>query len=228
VVAQEGRKLEHLLAFSGLSVRQVSLVLIVTLPRSGLEWFAGFGTCERVSSMAFNSLSNGKTGRKRRKRRTPSVTTSSAEEYKVGPGRPPKEYQFKPGQSGNPKGAKRKPRLSPDIKLLLEQALSEKVTLKQGEKQLILTMAAAGIKQLVAQYARGDRHARRDVIALADKFGVDLMAGHRQDIEEALPSNLQEILHTYVARYREVTAPSASSPVLAPPELLDDDTTEQG
>jgi hypothetical protein len=39
------------------------------------------------------------------------------EKYKVGPGRPPKEHQFKPGQSGNPKGAKRKPpSLLPDLK----------------------------------------------------------------------------------------------------------------
>ena len=38
------------------------------------------------------------------------------EECKVGPGRPPKEHQFKPGQSGNPKGAKRKaPSLLPDL-----------------------------------------------------------------------------------------------------------------
>jgi hypothetical protein len=29
----------------------------------------------------------------------------SENEYRVGPGRPPKEFQFKPGQSGNPKGA---------------------------------------------------------------------------------------------------------------------------
>jgi Family of unknown function (DUF5681) len=178
--------------------------------------------------MTSNPSSNGKAGRKHRKRRPASVTTASAEEYKVGPGRPPKEHQFKPGQSGNPKGAKRKRRLSPDIKLLLEQALSERVTLKQGGKQLTLTMAAAGIKQLVAQYARGDRHARRDVIALADKFGVDLMASHRQDIEEALALDHQTILDAYVARRNGVTAPSTSSPVLAPPELLDDDTTGQG
>jgi len=26
------------------------------------------------------------------------------QEYRVGPGHPPKEYQFQPGQSGNPKG----------------------------------------------------------------------------------------------------------------------------
>ena len=46
-------------------------------------------------------------------RRTDSApvaeTETSDQEYKVGPGRPPKEHRFKPGQSGNPKGAKRKP-----------------------------------------------------------------------------------------------------------------------
>ena len=60
---------------------------------------------------------------------------TSDQEYKVGPGRPPKEYQFKQGQSGNPKGAKRKPQsVAPDLKVALERALNETVMLKQGEK----------------------------------------------------------------------------------------------
>jgi hypothetical protein len=78
-----------------------------------------------------------------------------------------------------------------------------------------------GIEQLVAQFAKGDRHARRDLIALCDKLGVDLLAGQHQAIEEALASNHEEILLTYVQRqYDKVVQPS---PVLAPPELLDDD-----
>jgi hypothetical protein len=154
------------------------------------------------------------------------MTTASAENYKVGPGRPPREYQFKPGQSGNPKGAKRKPpSLLPDLKRLFEQALSEKVTLRQGEKERTLTMAEAGIKQLVAQFAKGDRHARRDVFAYAEMLGIDLMSNHRTAIEEALASDHQAILEAYVARqYDKVVQPS---PVLAPPELLDDDPQDQ-
>ena len=31
---------------------------------------------------------------------------SSRDNYRVGPGNPPKEYQYKKGQSGNPLGAK--------------------------------------------------------------------------------------------------------------------------
>ncbi len=41
--------------------------------------------------------------------RSTASRTASDTQYKVGPGRPPREYQFKPGQSGNPNGAKREP-----------------------------------------------------------------------------------------------------------------------
>jgi Family of unknown function (DUF5681) len=154
---------------------------------------------------------------------TASETDTSAEAYKVGPGRPPREYQFKPGQSGNPKGAKRKsPSISLDLKALLERALNKTVTLKQGERERMVTMAAAGIEQLVAQFAKGDRHARRDLIALADRLGVDLVAGQHNAIEEALASDHQAILDAYVERqcHKVMRRP----PVLAPPELLDDDS----
>jgi hypothetical protein len=117
-------------------------------------------------------------GRKRSNAPLTLETDSSDPEYRVGPGRPPKEFQFQPGQSGNPKGARRKPRsIAPDLKALFERALSGKVTLRQGEQEKIITKAAAGIEQLVNQFAKGDRHARRDLLALAERLGVDLVAG---------------------------------------------------
>jgi hypothetical protein len=159
--------------------------------------------------------------------RSPAASaTASDAEYKVGPGRPPREHQFKPGQSGNPKGAKRKPpTIALDLKATLEYALNKTVKLKQGEKERIVTMAAAGIEQLVAQYVKGDHRARRDLIALTDKFGVDLIAGQQQALEQALAANHEAILRTYVERqYDKVVTPS---PVFAPPELLDDDPQDQ-
>jgi hypothetical protein len=69
------------------------------------------------------------------------------EEYKVGPGRPPKEHQFKPGQSGNPKGAKRKaPSLIPDLKELFERAFNQTAKVTQGERARFVTMWAAGLQ----------------------------------------------------------------------------------
>jgi hypothetical protein len=153
-------------------------------------------------------------------------TETSDQGYKVGPGRPPKEHQFKPGQSGNPKGAKRKPKsIAPDLKLALERALNKPIKLKQGEKERLVTMAVAGIEQLVAQYVKGDHRARRDLFAYADKLGVDLMAGQQQAIQEALAINHEAILRTYVERQYDKVATRA--PVFAPPELLDDDPQDQ-
>ena len=81
--------------------------------------------------MAPNPPSKKKNGGKRSDP-TPD-SEPSAEQYKVGPGRPPKEFQFKPGRSGNPKGAKRKPpSIAPDLKLSLERALSTKVKAQAG------------------------------------------------------------------------------------------------
>jgi hypothetical protein len=142
-----------------------------------------------------------------RKRSNPMLSSDpSDQEYRVGPDRPPKEYQFKPGQSGNPKGARRKPKsIAPDLKALFERALSAKVTLRQGEQEKIITKAAAGIEQLVNQFAKGDRHARRDLLALAARLGVDLVAGQgaalEQSVATALSANDEALLDDYVRRH---------------------------
>jgi Family of unknown function (DUF5681) len=145
-----------------------------------------------------------------RKRSDVTLLTSSAElpdrEYRVGPGRPPKEHQFKPGQSDNPQGARRRARsISPDLKDLFERALSRTVTLRHGDQEKIITKAAAGIEQLVNQFAKGDRHARRDLLALAERLGVDLVAGHpdalEQSVAAALSANDEALLADYVRRH---------------------------
>ena len=145
-------------------------------------------------------------GRKRSNAPLSLKTDPADQDYRIGPGRPPKEYQFRPGQSGNPSGERRKPRsIAPDLKALFEHALSAKVTLRQGEQEKIITKAAAGIEQLVNQFAKGDRHARRDLLALAERLGVDLVAGHgaalEQSVAAALSANDQALLADYVQRH---------------------------
>jgi hypothetical protein len=123
--------------------------------------------------------------RKRIASRSTFKPHASNADYRVGPGCPPREHQFKPGQSGNPDGArKRPPSIAPDLKALLQAALSKKVTFTIGDKERILTKAAAGIEQLVEQFARGDRYARRDLFDLADKLGLDLGASSKAAPEE--------------------------------------------
>jgi Family of unknown function (DUF5681) len=133
------------------------------------------------------------------------------------------EYRFKRGQTGNPKGAKKKKNqtLAPAIAEILKKALAKRVKLTQGDKTRIVSMAEVGIEQLVAQFAKGDRHARRDVMMLADKFGVNFTES--QIVKEALAPNDQAILDRYVARKTNLDASLARERVIAPPDLLDDD-----
>jgi Family of unknown function (DUF5681) len=125
---------------------------------------------------------NRSSSRRRALKRTKASVTSDThrpdEEYRVGPGRPPREYQFKPGQSGNPKGATRKPKsIMPDLKSHLQEALNSKINLMQDNKERIVSKAAAGIEQVVNAFAEGDRHARRDVLDMARRLNLDLLGG---------------------------------------------------
>jgi Family of unknown function (DUF5681) len=153
-----------------------------------------------------------------------SDSRQSDGEYRVGPGRPPREYQFKPGQSGNPNGAKRKSPLVPDLKAIFERALNEKLKHQLGEREEIMTKAAAGITTLINQYVEGDRHARRDLFAWADKLGIDLTAGHKHVIERALAPPLtaddQALVDDYVRRrWKELNSiKNDADPSLSRPE----------
>ena len=66
----------------------------------------------------------------------PASVPPAEEEYRVGPGRPPKEHRWKPGQSGNPKGAKRKKQsLIPELKEEFERVFSQKLKVTQGDRR---------------------------------------------------------------------------------------------
>jgi Family of unknown function (DUF5681) len=158
----------------------------------------------------------------------PPAKEEYKEEYKVGPGRPPKEHQFKPGQSGNPKGAKRKaPSLIPALKDLLERAFNQKVKVTRGEQEQSITMWAAGLQQFSIQFAKGDPHARRDAFRIAEKLGGSEFLTPKKAFDEIHAGDRQAILDAYVARQTHRTVSAAPSPVFAPPELLDDDTPDE-
>ena len=151
----------------------------------------------------------------------------ATDDYKVGPGHPPREYQFKPGQSGNPQGAKRRqPSLVPDLKLLFERAMNEKVLVRQGERKLVVTMFGAGMQQLAAQFAKGDRHARRDAFWIAERLGSALFTPQNA-FSEMAPTDRKAILDLFVVRQLQSMQSSASSFVPAPAELIDDDPPDE-
>jgi hypothetical protein len=89
-----------------------------------------------------------------------------------------------------------------------------------------MTRVEIGLEQLLNQFAKGDRHARRDLMEYADKLDIDFLANHRQTLEQALTPNHQAILDACLARRSGAGNVAAPPRVLAPPELLDDDAAE--
>jgi hypothetical protein len=162
-------------------------------------------------------------------KQTPTVdaTESLADDYRVGPGRPPMETRWKKGDpSPNPKGRPRNnAALTPDVKKLFEDALNRKVPLTRNGRQTALAKLELGFEQLANQFAKGDRHARRDVFTYAAQLGVDF-TGKAQALKEALAPNYQEILDAYSRRRQPATERQEDERVLAPADLLDDDAAK--
>ena len=69
----------------------------------------------------------------------------------------------------------------------------------QGDRQRLISRWVAGLEQLSIQFAKGDRHARRDVFYFAEKLGVDLLTSTKSS-DDTLSADHQAILDAYVER----------------------------
>ena len=112
----------------------------------------------------------------------------------------------------------------PDVRKAFEQAINKKVPVPRGDKTVLMTRVEIGLEQLLNQFAKGDRHARRDLMEIADKLGIDFLAKHKQNLERALTPNYQAILDASLDRRSGNVAPATR--VVASSELLDDDAAE--
>jgi Family of unknown function (DUF5681) len=90
-------------------------------------------------------------------------------DYKVGRGRPPKEYRWQKGQSGNPSGRRRK---KPDNKAVLEQIMAEPVVVREDGKERKVTKLNALIRAHVAKAIKGDVRSAKFVIGEAARLGI--------------------------------------------------------
>jgi hypothetical protein len=122
--------------------------------------------------------------------------------YEIGYRRPPKKFWFKKGRSGNPSG-KRKPPSGVDLKAELESELAKRITVRSGKRIKVLTKGAAGIEQLVDQFAKGGRNACRDLFRLCDQLGVAVTNRDALEkaIEDALSAEDEALLADFVERH---------------------------
>jgi hypothetical protein len=95
----------------------------------------------------------------------------ASDEEPVGYRRPPKHSQFKPGQSGNPRG--RKPGAKGAAQILAG-ILNEKVFVVVNGRRRSITMLEAVTKQLVNKAGSGDAQASKQLFSLITGYGEQL------------------------------------------------------
>ena len=113
--------------------------------------------------------------------------------YAVGYGKPPRHSQFKPGQSGNPKG---RPKGARGFAAELTEELEETIRVSENGKVKKLSKQRAMIKSLVAKAAKGDPKAIQIVLAHEARLrGSDLLTGSDADAVD------RAILDDFVRRF---------------------------
>jgi hypothetical protein len=93
--------------------------------------------------------------------------SESGADYQVGYRRPPKNSQFKPGQSGNPRGRRK---VSGNIWNEARNAFSKSIRVKEGKTTKEVSTAEAFVRVQVDRALRGDWRAFRWILKLADKI----------------------------------------------------------
>ena len=117
-------------------------------------------------------------------------------DHKVGYGKPPKNSQFKPGQSGNPKG---RPKGTNNLRTDLSEELEEKITVKEGGQHLVISKQRAMLKSLMAKSIQGDITAARALINLI--VGIEQADAERSVVLTTTAEDL-EILEAFRERVR--------------------------
>jgi len=89
--------------------------------------------------------------------------------YEVGHGKPPEEFKFQKGKSGNPKGRPKsgKSKKEQSILAILKKYQNEKVLVTENGKTQKIPKIAVAAKQLINKAAAGDEKAIRELTRIA-------------------------------------------------------------
>jgi hypothetical protein len=122
--------------------------------------------------------------------------------YDVGYGKPPKEFQFKPGNKANQRG---RPKGSRNRKAVIEEVLFEPISVREGDKIRKIPVLEAIIKKMANKALMGDNKAAFTIVGLAQKEGL-LTPAQDEMVEDNLSETDKAILADFA---RRISAPEA-------------------
>jgi hypothetical protein len=110
--------------------------------------------------------------------------------HDVGYRRPPKETQFKPGTSGNPKG---RPTGTRSPGAILRAIVEQKVSVTESGKTRRISALEVTFRRLTTDAMRGDQKAIRLLLSLVERYG-DAPGAMRQ-LEDLLVEDRDILAH---------------------------------
>lgn len=116
-------------------------------------------------------------------------------DYEVGYKKPPKDTRFKPGQSGNPRG---RPKGTKNLRTDLEEELTEKILVREGDQPKSVSKQRAVVKSIVARALKGDARAGSLLVSMMTRL-LDTGEDAPQE-EDDLSLDDLEILEAFEAR----------------------------
>lgn len=113
--------------------------------------------------------------------------------YEIGYMKPPKETQFKPGQSGNKSG---RPCGTKNTYKLLEDILNEKVQISQDGRQLKINKKTAILLQAVNSAVKGNHKSIQTIFP--HLLAGDTRNEEREKVTAALKQDDQKIIKQFI------------------------------
>jgi hypothetical protein len=121
--------------------------------------------------------------------------TVKNDKYPVGYKKPPMEYSFRPGQSGNPKG---RPRKFPDLLRQLENVYREEIPFQKGRKKVLVPRLVVVAHKQMESALKGNPKAIAAVMQHASMLGAvcnhPFMDGGGIDVKSLTDEELQEFM----------------------------------
>jgi hypothetical protein len=115
------------------------------------------------------------------------------QDYDVGYKKPPKKHQYKPGQTGNPKG---RPKGAKNTKTIVDELLSKKLEIKMDGKTKKISAREAALLAVLQKALKGDSRAFKQILDLDPRNNNEIEAGNPQ--EQPLNDIEQDIINQFI------------------------------